>query len=84
MTRQLRHCDQVMDGIHPRQNVCGFCFAPRVAPHLGALPPHFAILKRDFSGGLLAPVALRKGDRVRVTTPAASGTWALRATSKTQ
>ena len=35
--------------------------------HLGALPPLFATLKCDFSGRLAAPVALRKGERVRVT-----------------
>jgi hypothetical protein len=33
----------------------------------GGLPPLFATLKRDFSGRLLAPVALKKGQRVRVT-----------------
>jgi hypothetical protein len=31
------------------------------------LPPLFATLKRDFSGRLLGPVALKKGQRVRIT-----------------
>ena len=33
----------------------------------GGLPSLYATLKRDFSGRLLAPVALKKGQRVRVT-----------------
>ena len=66
MTRQLRHCDRVMEDPSAPECLRFFLRAAR-GPHLGALPPLFATLKRDFSGRLLAPVALKKGERVRVT-----------------
>ena len=66
MSRQMRHCDQVMND--PSAPEClRFFLRHARAPHRGALPPLFATLKRYFSGRLLAPVALKKGERVRVT-----------------
>jgi hypothetical protein len=66
MPAQLRHCDRVMEDPSAPECLRFFLRAAR-APHLGALPPLFATLKRDFSGRLAAPVAPRKGERVRVT-----------------
>jgi hypothetical protein len=66
MPTQLRHCNRVMDDPSAPECLRFFLRAAR-GPHLGALPPLFATLKRDFSGRLLAPVPLKKGQRVRIT-----------------
>ena len=67
MTRQLRHCDQVIDDPSAPECLRFFLRVARGQSLPGGLPALFATLKRDFSGRLLAPVALKKGQRVRVT-----------------
>jgi len=67
MPAQLRHCDQVMDDPSAPECLRFFLRVARGQSLPGGLPPLFATLKRDFSGRLLAPVALKKGQRVRVT-----------------
>ena len=67
MPAQLRHCEQVMDDPSAPECLRFFLRIARGPKPSGGLPPLFATLKRDFSGRLLAPVALKKGQRVRVT-----------------
>ena len=67
MPAQLRHCDQVTDDPSAPECLRFFLRIARGRSLPGGLPPLFATLKRDFSGRLLAPVALKKGERVRVT-----------------
>ncbi len=67
MSGQLRHCDRVMDDPTTPECLQFFLRVARGQSLPGGLPPLFATLKRDFSGRLLAPVALKKGERVRVT-----------------
>ena len=67
MTGQLRHCDQVRDDPSTPECLRFFLRVARGQSPPGGLPPLFATLKRDFSGRLLAPVTLKKGQRVRVT-----------------
>ena len=67
MEKQLRNWREAMDD--PRSPEClRFFLKVASGPSLPEGRPRlFATLKRDFSGRLAAPVALRKGDRVRVT-----------------
>ena len=67
MTERLRHCDQMRDDPAAPECVRFFLRVARGQSLPGGLRPLFATSKRDFSGRLLAPVALKKGQRVRVT-----------------
>ena len=67
MSRQLRHCEQVMDDPSAPECLRFFLRVARGQSLPGGLPTLFATLKREFSGRLLAPVTLKKGQRVRVT-----------------